>query len=367
MKKHNQPLSEQKKISITSLPNTVKSSKPIFLSRSTLKKHVIDCDLTELLLSILCINCQEMIPVELIAKHSKACIAVTEEVKIVESTYSVDEWIFKIQKLKNFLENTIKSHLKPVDKNTIIVLLRVMNQIIIDYSDESLTNATISLNGIMENFRGTFNTRIYIERLFSLLNSLEKVVKNNQDIKNDDAKELIKVKTRPTKDLKIKTDYFKSEKDIVENKFLRNDRSKSPYGKKIEDIDSDLGSKKSDCSWVSTAQYDFSPLTREDDMSPILKKVYETCDEDMQKYFYSLCLGLKIKYSQKEKGKVRLSNRKMFRQAIDTGIPPEEWYSFINSQINDPDPKLLLGPPRKRTNIKTLQSFESIIEEKTNS
>lgn len=364
MKKHHQILPEQKKIPISSLPETIKVSKPIFFSRLSRKNYSIVCDLPEPLLSILCINCQEMIPAELITKHSRTCVAVTEEVKKIESSHSVDEWIFKIQKLKNCLENALKTHhLKPGDKNAIIVMIRVMSTIILDYSEESLFNTTNSLNGIIQNFRGSFNTRIYVDRFLSLVNSLERVVKYENDIKNDDIKETIKVKSRLIKELKIKTDFYKSKSTVLENAIFRTDRSKSPYGKRIDDIDSDLGSRRSDCSWISTTQYDPSPSIIEDNMSPNLKKVSQVCDEELQKYFYSICLALKIKYSTKEKLKVRLSNRKMFKEAINNGIPPEEWYSFIKSQINDPDPKLLLGPPRRRTYIKSKQSFESIIEE----
>ncbi|OMJ74241.1 hypothetical protein SteCoe_26867 [Stentor coeruleus] len=304
-----------------------------------------------------------MIPSEDISKHSRLCVAITEEVKKLESMYSVDEWIFKIQKLKKCLENALKTqHLKPPDKNPIIIMIRIINQTVLDYTEESLINAINSLNGIINNFKGILNTRIYLDRLLSLVISLEKVVKNEKDIK-DNVKDAIIMKTRLIKDLKIQTDYYKSKSDVLENAIFRTDRSKSPYGKRIDYVDSDLGSKRSDCSWVSPIQNDLSPLILDDDMSPNLKKVSQVCDKDLEKYFYSVCLALKIKYSSKEKRKIKLSNRKMFREAIDNKIPPEEWYNFINSQINDPDPKFILGPPRRRMYAETKQSFESIIEE----
>lgn len=346
-----------------SIPLTTRTTKNIFINKAIRKKGQDTRDNIDPILSILCINCQDLISDDLIDHHSKMCVAMTDTVMNIEDTYSVEEWTYKIQKLKICLEGlTKKSEIKPGDKNTMIILIRIMTTVSSDCSEEILTKSIRSLNSIINNFRGTLTTRIYVDRLQFLLNSLLIIVQSENRLNTLSIEQAIEVKSREIQQLKIKTDYFKSQSENLENMVFRTNSLRSPPCKRIDEVDSDLGSR-SDQSRLSTLNNELSLVLQDEERSPSIEKLSYINDDELQKYFYSLCLSLKIKYCAKDKNKIRLSNQKMYKEVKETGIPPEEWYNYINSQFENPESRFIEGPPRRATKIKNRQFFESIIEE----
>ncbi|OMJ68290.1 hypothetical protein SteCoe_34299 [Stentor coeruleus] len=348
---------------LKSIPETTKGTNTISLNRFTRKKYQDIKDLYSPLLSVLCINCQEMIPGELIETHSGKCVFVTQTVQKIENTHSIDEWIFKIQKLKICLEDVIKKpEAKPCDKNTLIIMIRIIDATLANHSEEMLNNSTRSLNALSNNFKASLSIRVYLDRLQSLMVSLLIITQSENRLNAVDIETALIEKTKEINDLKIKTEYFKAQSDALEDAIVYSNRVINPMGKIIDDIDSEVGSRISSNSRISTLQNEFnSSLQEEMRLSNFEKNNLN--EDDLQKYFYSLCLSLKIKYSTKDKIKSRLSNQKLYNEVIKLGIPTEEWYSFISNQFEDPDSKFIEGPPRRNTKIKVKQIFEHIIEE----
>lgn len=348
---------------LSSLPETPKDIKTISLDRIIRKKYQEVKESYYPLLSVLCINCQEMIPSELIESHSGKCLVVTQTVQKIESAYSVDEWVFKLQKLKICLEDVIKRpEAKPSDRNTMIIMIRIMDTIIIDHTEEMLNKSTKSLNALAKNFKASLSIRVYFDRLQSLMTSLLIITQSENRLNAVDIESALIIKSQEIKELKIKTEYFKAQSDVLENVIFRSSKIRSPLRKRIDEIDSEVGSRRSSNSRISTLQNDLTSTLQEEEQLFASEK-NNLCDEDLQKYFYSICLSLKIKYSAKDKAKSRLSNQKMFKEAMELGIPPEEWYNFISNQFENPDLKFIEGPPRRNTRIKAKQTFECIIEE----
>ncbi|OMJ76909.1 hypothetical protein SteCoe_23611 [Stentor coeruleus] len=303
-----------------------------------------------------------MIPGELIEWHSGHCILVTKAVQNIDNTYSIDEWIFKIQKLKVCLENVIKkSDVKPSDRNTMIIMIRIMDTIIIDHSEDILNKSTKSLIALVNNFKASLSIQVYLDRLQYLMNSLLIITQSENRLNSVDVETALIEKNREIKELKRKTRSLKAQSDVLENAIFFSDVVRSRFCKRIDDIDSEVGSRRSSNSKMSTLQYDLSSTLQEEERLSILEK-NNLSDDDMQKYFYSICLSLKIKYSKDKVGN-RLSNQKLFKEAKELDIPLEEWYSFISNQFENPDPKFIEGLPRRNTRIKTRQTYECIIEE----
>ncbi|OMJ82588.1 hypothetical protein SteCoe_16634 [Stentor coeruleus] len=326
---------------------TKRTTKNICINKSILKKVQDARENIDPILNILCINCQDLISEDLIDHHSKMCVAMTDTVMNIEGTYSIEEWIYKIHKLKKCLETLIKkTEIKPGDKNTMIILIRIMTNVSSDYTENILTRSIKSLNSITSNFRGTLTIRVYVDRLQYLLNSLFITVQSENRLNTLSIEQAIEEKNCEIQQLKIKTEYYKSQSENLENIVLRTNSIRSPLRKRIDEVDSDLGSR-SDQSRMSTLNNELSLIIHDEEKSPGINKFAYTNDDDLQKYFYSLCLSLKIKYCAKDKNKSRLSNQKMYKEVKETKIPPEEWYDYISSQFENPESRFIEGPPRR--------------------
>lgn len=309
------------------------------------------------ILQILCINCQESINIEYIETHSRSCLTISSLVLSIENSSPVEEINFKIAKLKTCLENVQKnSKLKPGDRNYILILLRLISNILANPFKIELDKAKHSLSSVITSFRGSLSIQVYIDRFSVLLSSYIFALSEISQTTSKNLEEIIKNKAKNNDtNSPLENEYTNQSNLLVKNR----KKSSSPFmfqDRKIDEVDSEVGSNKSMCSAFSTIG-NLDEGTR----SPIMKNFEMATEEDLQKYFYSIFLSLKIKYDTIGK-KIEISIKKLYEDALEKKIPPDEWWEFIVSNLKNPNPVLVEKVPRLQFgNLK--QNFEVIIEE----
>ena len=154
------------------------------------------------------------------------------------------------------------------DKNYILILLRLINTILNMPAKEEIDKVRTSLSSISTTFRGNMNILLYIDRL----------------------KELLKQK--------------------IEDK---------AYSKKIYEIESCIGSSIESSS-VFTGSNNFADYGC---FSPALNILEHYNEEELKKYFYSLCLSLKVKFHNTNI-KNMISTDKLYQEAISKNISPDQ-------------------------------------------
>ncbi|OMJ92242.1 hypothetical protein SteCoe_5011 [Stentor coeruleus] len=300
----------------------------------------------ESILNILCINCQELINVSKIDYHSKLCIHPSEKVLQLEKDNEIEAVRFKITNLKNVLEEiALKPKLNPCDKNYIIVLIRNSLTVLNTRNLQVLENIIDSLNTILYSFKGSLCIRIYTERFTSLVAQLigYLIIESNLNTQILGKKNIFK--DIEIKSLQEQVEYYKSRAEILQKVVVKTQNMKLPeINRKVEAIRSELGSLSPSGSSNSSILFDerpFSPMGSSDEENKN--------QEEMKKYFYSLCLKQKINLSTNKKYKPNLSISKMLQDVIDKNIPPENWQDFVSTQFSNPDRKFVEQKPQRRS------------------
>lgn len=314
----------------------------------------------ESILNILCINCQELVNVTRIDYHSKLCVHPSEKFLQLEKDNEIEAIRFKIMNLKNVLEEiTLQPKLSPSDKNYAIILIRHCLTVLNTRNPQVLEQIVDSLNTMLQLYKGSLCTRIYTERFASLVAQLMGCLiiesnLNTQVVGNKNIFKDIEIKS-----LQEQVEYYRSRAEILQKVVAKTQNMNLPeLNRKLEAIRSELGSLSPSASSASSILPDERPF------SPMGSSDEEGKDqEEMKKYFYSLCLAQKINVSTAKKHAPNLSISKMLQDVIDKGIPPEDWQSFINTQFSNPDQKFVDQKPQRRSPLKHLKVFEKITEE----
>jgi hypothetical protein len=332
-------------------------------SRFLLKPKKIDInpiDDLELILNILCINCQDLVNVEKIQEHSDTCIKISQAVLSVESGSMLEEIYFKRSKLKNCLQEVLKnSSLKPGDKNYVLILLRLDNAV--GDSIDQLDHAIESLSSLLITFKGSLSIRVYIDRFFSLI-AYQKTLLTEQNKLETPQIDTFMMEPLETKDinsseLENKLNYYTSKAEEATRLHFTNKISVPKMSAKLEAINSDFNSVNTSLSVTSSLNNFDEPA------SPMPTQPRLETDEELKKYFYSICLSQKIKVSSTKKNAPSLSISKMFNAVRSENIPTEMWWDFIIKQFDSPSSKYLEGVPRRNLFVKKKQAFEIIVEE----
>ena len=388
------PFSEEKikttrKKSRLSLPSSMRQSKHQQVESYTT------------ILSILCINCQELVSIDKIENHSKFCIRLTNDVCDLEKSTILEELIFKMTKLKKCLDQvSTNPELKPGDKNYILILLRLLTSVLNNPEKEEIDKARSSLSSVSTTFRGGLSILVYIDRLQELIRQFSTCINDETlnakmdsfECSSSYSDNLLKEKSAKKLSLDIPSLNFNdkviispksSNGKLITKQLSPRDSDKkilhspSPsrlpnkrylnvkktieihMNKPIDDIDSGLGSESFGTASIISTLYNANDTPC---VSPLLDNSEHYNDESLRKYFYSLCLSLKIKFTNKNTKK-NISTQKLYKVATDRNIPPDQWWEFLNQEFEIQNPEFFQGPIRRKANIKQCQYFETIIEE----
>ncbi|OMJ81175.1 hypothetical protein SteCoe_18398 [Stentor coeruleus] len=306
----------------------------------------------EEILNVNCMNCQELIPINKIEDHSKLCTTVPESVENIESGSLLNHVNFKLKKLESCLLDLAKnSDLRPGDKNYISIFIRLSQKTLNGNIDDT-ENVIKSLSSLLVSYKGSLSIRIYADRLHALVQE-QKLGYQEEEI-NKKKGELEKIVEKVEK-LKNRSEVL--QKHVTKTLPLC---KIAEINRKVDEITSDIvsiGSNTSEVTALSGVDEEFKQEFDE----PFLGT-----GTDLQKHFYSLCLTIKMKNSTKNQMQ-NVSIQKLYKEAVDNNVPPDNWQEYINNQLKNPMKWIDNGRGRRciqpRLSAMRPQYFEVIIEE----
>ena len=119
---------------------------------------------------VLCINCQDMIAIELVEMHSKVCTQVSAHVMRLEQTAPINHIDYRIAKVKGGLEVLIgKKSCDIYDRSFMTKIIEFCNEVLGAYElnerDQNTCHKVLeNLQEMEDEFRGAPCVMIYIER-----------------------------------------------------------------------------------------------------------------------------------------------------------------------------------------------------------
>lgn len=299
-------------------------------------------------LSVVCINCQELIPTEEIELHSSVCTTVDQSVKNIEEATLLEEASFKLTKLENCLKGMSKrTEIKPGDKNYIMILLRLAKKLQ-EQSKLQTDDVLKSVSSLLVTFKGTLSVRIYADRLEAIA-SEQKIALEQK---------LIEEKKLEVQNLSKQVEVFRTKAEVLQRSLLKPNNNLPQL--EIDEIKSSLGSARSTYTDLSSkSSLNASRLSEFND-----ELIKTDTVQNLQTYFYSLCLSEKLKYSSKSPAQFACI-KLMYQNATQQSIPVENWTEFIAQELRNPHKWINTSKrrPERKSNFYKPQYFETIIEE----
>mmetsp|Transcript_17226 Transcript_17226/g.17148 ORF Transcript_17226/g.17148 Transcript_17226/m.17148 type:complete len:350 (-) Transcript_17226:12-1061(-) len=345
---------------IFSRPSMIGAS-PIYEKLSTsrkIEKKPIEED-SETELNILCINCQNLINVNIIEEHSLHCVRVSENVLEVESGSFLLQTNFKLQKLEKCLADIAATPgLRPGDKNYIAILSRMCNKISNITPPAFKDNAEVltSLSSLLVTFRGSLSIRIYADRLQSLAQDQKLAIQEYE----------IEQKKQEVNKLRDDVEKYRSRAAILQRTILKHPGMKeTDINRKLEEISSEISSFKSVNSSVVSSSIIEEDMTKVEEFEDLTERT--NGGDNLQRFFYSICLGIKMK-SASSSHIQNIDIQKLYNEAVTNSIPIENWSIWVSQALKNPErwieKKVKTNRRRQpRSSFLKEQYFETIIEE----
>lgn len=315
------------------------------------KKLVLPVE-EQVILNINCMNCQELVPLDKIEQHSKTCTTISETVQSIETGSHHTQVIFKLKKLENCLsELTRNSDLRPGDKNYINIFTRLCKKTIESESLDQTEEVIKSLSSLLVSFKGNLSIRVYADRLQALVQEQKLVF---QDMEIDKKKqELEKIKEEVEK--------YKHRSEVLQKSIIRTNSGArvSDLNRKLDEITSDIGS-------IYSGSSELTGMSGLEEEKQELEEPLPSSSNDLQKHFYSLCLTIKMRQSVRTRTQ-NISIQKLYNEAVQSNVPPDNWPDFINNQLKNPNKWVDDSRARRRVQPRAAlmkpQYFEVIVEE----
>ena len=310
-------------------------------------------------LDVLCINCYECIKFEDMDLHSQNCIIELDYFK--DNSYDED-YNARIFKLHESLKSKKEEIENKNDKNLIGFynnLLKIIYQILINNNSiEELDNSITEINKMIKNDINSNNFTqnykfyflLFCQRISQLvymkLKDMEKIMKDKNEISKDsiDSIEIYNNKIEEDdehikfmkeqlssiedKTIKAKDELkqWKREAKLLENTLKKPNIIKN---EQLSDILSDINSKNESIDGLTTftgqiSDFDYDNFNFDD--------LDNLNDDELKKYFLSVGLGIKFKYSNQIQDNVSISD--LFDKAKNQGIKIQNFQEFILKELN---------------------------------
>lgn len=272
-------------------------------------------------LSVLCINCEEMVDVAYVEQHSQICTRISEEVRKAErSEDPLNPVHLRTTKLRLFLQHLAEDS-RSGERNYLMIMMRLLQQLANTPTDESTQEVLKSLSSLIATFTGADSMLLFLERVRSLaleqanaLNLLELQRKKNE-----------------IEDLRGQVQVQKQKVQIWQRTLLKARESAPPP--QIDVLKSEAVSLKSGSdSTFSLAVEDEAAgqlfaMPREDQLRD---------SEELKRAFFSQCLAVKMSMKPKDRAQI-VSIPPLFEKAMTQKVPVEEWPEFIRKELSSPE------------------------------
>ncbi|CAG9324783.1 unnamed protein product [Blepharisma stoltei] len=310
--------------------------------------------------NILCINCQNLVNVNIIEEHSLVCTRVSENVLEVESGSFLTQTNFKLQKLEKCLSDIATTPgLRPGDKNYIAILSRLCSKIsnLIPPAFKDNTEVLNSLSSLLVTFRGSLSIRIYADRLQSLAQDQKIAIQEYE----------IEQKKQEVDKLRTDVEKYKSRATILQRTLLKHPGIKeTEINRKLEEISSEISSFRSgNTSAVSSSTFD-EDTTKVEEYEENIPERSSSAD-NLQRFFYSICLGIKMKSATNSQIQ-NIDIQKLYNEVQKNNVPIENWNAWVIQALKNPErwiERKIKGNRRRqpRSSFLKEQYFETIVEE----
>lgn len=324
-------------------------------------------------LSILCINCQNLININLVESHSTSCVSLETLAQEAENGPEFEEMLFKQLKFKKCIEEVVNTeNIKFGDKNYAKILMRLNSTILESSTLETIDQILNSLSSLLISFKGSLSIRVYLDRFHSLISQMKLILsskieeqetksplKFNADLEVPDPdKNSLKAEVEK---LKKQTELYKTRAQHFQEVLLKSGVNVFQFDGPISLIGSELSSEHS----VNSKSSSFAGVLCNNEVeSPKNVENFEIEGiDDLKKYFYTICLTQKIKMTSMKMQTPNLSVSKLYQEVVEADLQPEKWSEFVISQFKKPENRFLEAVGRKNVYAKKKQTFETIVEE----
>ena len=313
-------------------------------------------------LDVLCINCYECIKMEDMDLHSQKCVIKLEYFK--DNAYDED-YNTRIFKLHESLKNKKEEIENTKDKNLLNFynrLLKIIYQILINNNSiEELDSSITEINKMIKNDinKGNFSQNykfyflLFCQRISQLvymkLKDMEKIILSlnqnsskdsidsieedynlNNNLEDDEhikyMKEQLTSIENETNKAKNELKQWKKEAKLLENTLRKPNIQRN---EQLSDIASDINSRNESYDYLTTFTGQMSDIGDNE----INEEDFDNFSEDEQKkYFLSVGLGIKFKYSDQIQEDVSIAQ--LFDKAKNKGVKPQNYHDFLIKELN---------------------------------
>lgn len=286
-------------------------------------------------LDILCLNCQEMINYHKISVHSALCVYPPDLIISLESK----PWLYinhRLERLKSTLENILLIRCPKEAFPYKYLLNKTIKLLLISepHSDsvETCNEITLALKKFSKSMIHP-GLIIYSERLKQL--SGEKTVLLIESLAaNGFSEDIVKLLTKKYSEIlkiRLEASGVPNERRIL--------KGLSENLQNIDEIASQVSKVMTQRSSTSSFMSPDGDQPNECDINDIdkmylisTKEQTQNTEKDLQKYFYSQCLAIKIKYNSSRPLRVH----DLYKKAKQLNLPMKEWEKFIRTELNCP-------------------------------
>ena len=306
-------------------------------------------------LSVLCINCQETIPLSFVETHSRTCTRLSDEVVSAEtSSDPLTSLYLRISKLKKYLGDIREEgELQAGEKNYISIAIRHLQQLTDMPTVTGTQEVLRALSSLLVTFTGSDAMLVLLERVKSIAIEQEKTLKYVE----------IDMKRAEIRNLRSQLESEKMKFAIWQESVSKLNLTPRPH---IETVHSQVISRNSlsECS---------TPVTLDEDI-PIYEEpcVYEvsTDPEEQKRMFLAKALELKLGMRRTDQQQF-IPLQDLYTRAIQQNIAFSDWTNYIQMQLNDKTNWSYRDKTYKRFATKPVQSkftyFKTIKEEEIES
>lgn len=259
------------------------------------------------ILGITCINCQAIVLESDIEFHSIGCTTLSNSLILAEQT-PVSELHFKLQKLSSFFVMLLSCKMKNHErealdmlKRTVTMLLHMREESHIKYIQEIEQSVTLFTRDLED----SLGFHIYTQRVISLAQELITTIK-------------LETKKRQVETLKKQVEKYRKKASSLQKVLAKGSLSQSV----------DFTSSRYSTDSGNSSGKDFRSLST--DQNVMLQ--YESSNEYMKKYFFSLALATKMNYHPNHNIH-KLDLHKAYERILALNEDIENWPELIEKDL----------------------------------
>lgn len=263
---------------------------------------------------VLCINCQNMIRADLVQRHSQVCLAVLPSVLALEAGSHLRLLDFKIDKLKCALEAVEAGEGLP-EKDLALVnrfIHLCVGLLLCQTEPERCFDIEKEIATLLRDFVGGLAVRLYGERMKALAQEKGTELRAGE---TEDVEASLERHKAEAEQLKQQVDYYRKQTSSLQTQFAHHN---------VEEIDSQVGR--------GSHRTSESLSDAEEDLEVPEHQGETKSSEELQRYFYSQCLQVKMTLSARDPAQA-VPLPSLYHKAQLQKIPVEQWSDFIKTEL----------------------------------